>query len=345
MKRIKLFITISAICLMAVNPIISNASEDTGVTVEGTVESGEYTTIQISAEDDGNGTLLYAIDSDLPEAFQESNEFTVLRGSEHTVYVKDATGKISAQVYTVPIAEVDMEVNIGYSDTSSFSQLTDEEIEAIERGGGTVEEKVLTDNSDTAERLFYTITTKDEHVFYVVIDQSRSENNVYLLDQVTDQDLYALTGSSVDTGQSLSSAKEDIIDLTEQFTSNEIVETQKKESSVGDFFLYGILILLVAGVIYYYKIYKPKQTQKQELDDARELDEFESEEDQNDVVDFYVSNEEREAVLNEIINGSDFEDELMYDPELEEEKNEKDDEVYDEYDDDLDGPDEEEEDE
>ncbi len=346
MKRIRLLIIMSAICIMAADTITSYASESdysgtvftdtetpdltsnkaSDVTVEGTVGTSEYTTIQINAEDDGDGPLLYAIDSDLPEAFQTSNEFTVLRGSEHTVYVKDASGKISAQVYKVPVAEVDMEVNIGYSDTSSISQLTDEEMEAVENGGGTTAEKVVTDNSDTSERVFYTITTKDEHVFYMVIDQSRGENNVYLLDQVTDQDLYALTGSSADTGKGLSNAKEDTASLTEQEASGESADTQEKKSSAGDFLLYGILILLIAGAVYYYKIYKPKQAGKQELDDARDLDEFEPDEDPKDVLDFAVSKEEKEAVLREIVNKSDFDDdELMYDPDTEEEKSEEED--------------------
>jgi hypothetical protein len=299
--------------------VLETDSQDASVTVEGTVDSGEYTTIQVNAEDDSGGMLLYAIDSDAPEAFQSSNEFTVLRGSEHTVYVKDPSGKISAQVYKVPVAEVDMEVNIGYSDTSSSSLLTDAEKEAVEKGGGTVAEKVITDDSNTSERLFYTVTTKDEHVFYVMIDQSRSDNNVYLLDQVTDEDLYALTGGE---GKAAYPVKqEEPVDLTE-LMKTEQEDTPEKKGSPGDFLLYGVLILSAAGAVYYYKVYKPKQANKLEMDDARDLDEFEAEEEnEDDVLTFAISREEKENILKEIVNKDDFaeNEDLSYDP-YEEEK-------------------------
>lgn len=310
--------------------VLETDSQDASVTVEGTVDSGEYTTIQVNAEDDSGGMLLYAIDSDAPEAFQPSNEFTVLRGSEHTVYVKDPSGKISAQVYKVPVAEVDMEVNIGYSDTSSSSLLTDAEKEAVEKGGGTVAEKVITDGSNASERLFYTVTTKDEHVFYVMIDQSRSDNNVYLLDQVTDEDLYALAGG--EGKAAYPGEKEEPVDLTELMENTAQEDTPKEKGSPGDFLLYGLFILLVAGAVYYYKVYKPKQANKQEMDDARDLDEFEPEENEDDILTFAVSNEEKEKILHDIINKNDFEEneELAYDPYEEEKQGESENELEEE---------------
>ena len=66
-------------------PICANASE-----------GEEYITISVDAEDE-NGTVLYALDSDEPSAFGPSNEFTVLAGTDHTVYVKDAAGNVSSQ--------------------------------------------------------------------------------------------------------------------------------------------------------------------------------------------------------------------------------------------------------
>lgn len=326
----KLLIAIATVCFLSnvitvyaadidISDTLSSYStelQDVTVTVDGSSDTGEYTTIQVRA--DGFEPLLYAIDSDAPDAFQSSNEFYVERGSEHIIYVKDAAGKISAQKYKVPMSEIEMEVNIGYSDTSSIRQVTDEEIEAAEDGGGTVAEQVVTDDSPAAERVFYTITTKDEHVFYIVIDQSRSDNNVYLLDQVTDEDLFALTGSAPDNSDS----EKDIIDLVEQVSADtgNNLSGENKKSGAGDFLLYGFIILAMAGTFYYYKVYKPKMNRSKELDDAMDMDEFEAE-DQDDVIDFAVSKEEKEAVLNEIINKNDFDDdELTYDPYAEEER-------------------------
>lgn len=308
---------------------IISAGEDNSsgnLTVEGTVlTEGEYTIIRINAEDYGSGNLLYAIDSDAPDAFGPSNEFTVKKGSEHTVYVKDPAGNISAQVYRVPDAEMDLEVNIGYSDTSSAAMVTDEERAAIEPGGGEVAEQMVTDTSNTAERQFFTVTTKNDHVFYLMVDQSRSDNNVYLLDQVTDEDLYALAA----TGK-----KEEKSSIFQTAGNTETVaraeqpeEKNEKSNAGGDIFLYIVLIALAAAAFYYYKIYKPKQEKRNEYTDAKDIDEFENDEDDDtgEILDFTVSQEEKDELMNQILNGNDFdedmdpisEEELSYDPDEE----------------------------
>lgn len=323
MKKIKIMACIAlAVCCLLQGNTYSRAAEG---------ETEGYTTIRINAKDDSSGPLQYAIDSDAPEAFGSSNEFRVEPGSEHTVYVKDASGNISAQVYRVPDAAMDVEVNIGYSDTSSMAMVTDEKREVIENGGGTVAEQVISDGSSTAERLFYTITTKEGHVFYMIIDRNGGTDNVYLLDQVTDSDLYAL---AMDEGTPAEQEKKSsVFDIADNSSTTETpaeaagnANAGKEKSGGGDWFFILILILLGAAAFYYYKIYKPKQEQRKNASDAMDLDEFEAEDekDGNDVLDFAVSAEEREAELDAIINGSDFEDEanlpdeedfLNYDPE------------------------------
>lgn len=58
----------------------------------------EYITISVDAEDN-NGNLLYALDTDDPGSFSPSNEFSVPAGTNHTIYVKDSAGNITAQEY------------------------------------------------------------------------------------------------------------------------------------------------------------------------------------------------------------------------------------------------------
>lgn len=325
MKRVKRMIGMAAmICCFFHIPEYAMAAENVigdteNMTIEGTVSTeGDYTVIRINVQDNSNGPLLYAIDSDAPEAFGSNNEFTVIKGSEHTVYVKDVSGNITAQTYKVPDTDVDLEVSIGYSDTSSASMKTDAEIEAIEKGGGTVAEQVITDGSNDSERLFYTVTTKDEHVFYLMIDQSRSDNNVYLLDQVTDDDLYALAAGDEESKQK---EKETLIFDSEP--SADIATSQTpvtQTASAGDWFLWVVLILLAVAAIYYYKIYKPKQQKLNTLSDAMDLDEFEAEDEEEDeILDFAVSQEEKEELLRKIMENQqepeDMEEELNYDPE------------------------------
>ena len=80
-------------CLLFQMPVY--ASDSTGE---------EYITISVDAVDE-NGNLKYALDTDDPAAFTDSNEFVVPAGTSHTIYVKDAAGNISSPRYTVENAE------------------------------------------------------------------------------------------------------------------------------------------------------------------------------------------------------------------------------------------------
>jgi len=53
----------------------------------------DYITISVDAVDN-SGQMQYAIDSDDPSAFSNINEFTIPTGTSHTIYVKDAAGKV-----------------------------------------------------------------------------------------------------------------------------------------------------------------------------------------------------------------------------------------------------------
>lgn len=136
----------------------------------------EYITISVDAVDD-NGNLKYALDTDDPSAFTDSNEFTIAAGTSHTIYVKDVAGNVTSQIYepTSDIVDngptssvddgqkinIDLEIGQGSekkNDSSNFEYRSDEQIEP---GTGTVAEKIRTDGSEDAERIFYTFTTKE----------------------------------------------------------------------------------------------------------------------------------------------------------------------------------------
>lgn len=58
---------------------------------------------------------------------------------------------------------------------------------------------VVNTATDEDGKQFYTITTPDENVFYLVIDLQREQDNVYFLNAVTEKDLLALAEKSQDT--------------------------------------------------------------------------------------------------------------------------------------------------
>ncbi len=283
-KRWKMLLLISGLVFL-LNPLLTLAS------------SGEAT-ITVTAQDSGSGGLMYAIDSDAPEAFGTSNVFSVEAGSQHTIYVKDAAGNVSGQLVDAPLEDISLDVTVGAStedagytygslydgllgETEYSSYIT--ESEPAEYGAGTVDEKTVTDKN-TAEKVFYTVTTKDGHVFYMVVDNGHSDGNVYLLDQVTDADLMALAADGEDA-------------VTEQVVTEPIVLQEEptvpvvlaQEPAKKDFTWLIILLLaaLIGGVYYYLKIYIPKRDQKlddEDLDDAEDIDHFYNPDPEDEVI-------------------------------------------------------------
>lgn len=55
---------------------------------------------------------------------------------------------------------------------------------------------VVDNATDEDGKEFFTITTPSENVFYLVIDRQRTDNNVYFLNAVTEDDLLALAEKS-----------------------------------------------------------------------------------------------------------------------------------------------------
>lgn len=265
--------------------------------------ASNMTTITVDAADYESGGLMYAIDSDNPSAFSTSNEFVVEAGSSHTVYVKDAAGNISGQVIEAPIEKVGIEVTIGNdsTDTDVGTVETGRVTEPAEAGGGSLHEKTVTDGSSSSEKIFYTITTTDEKVFYMVIDNTRSADNVYLLNQVTTTDLISLAGGA----NAEPEKKEDSI-FTQEKKVDEIIKEEpiKKMDNKSTMPIVILVILLMGGGYYYMKIYKPKKAAEMELQDASDIDDFEVEEGDNEWEEEYSGydeDSEKEELLRNII--------------------------------------------
>ncbi len=277
----------------------------------------EYITISVDATDE-NGNLLYAIDTDDPSAFTSSNEFSVPAGTHHTIYVKDAAGNISSQEFNPSEANtqsgetdnrtvnIDVTLNntpelpdYGYSGMS----------EPAEAGQGTVYEKLTTDAADqNAERLFYTITTDEGEVFYMVIDQGQSSNNVYLLDQVNLSDLKTLAvDDSGETETEESSSLLDALNSDDQSIENNIKDTEasntsKKENTMIRNLIFLLIFAAAGGGYYYYKnIYKGKKDEQMDLMDALDKEDFVAEDESDEEADFGLDEDYQEQVMQQLI--------------------------------------------
>lgn len=288
----------------------------------------EYITISVDAVDE-NGNLKYALDTDDPAAFTDSNEFVVPAGTSHTIYVKDAAGNISSKEYlpadenesryasnteaTEDEQRIDIDLEIG-GDSSSQKEY---EITGnpVEPGSASVSSKIKTDGSDDAEKVFYTFTTKEGETLYLVIDQGQGSDNVYLLDTVSLGDLKVLADGQTSSYGSDTESKEDnllsaLTEADDEPTGGEDEQITKNSGRTSK--SNAVIILIFAavggGAYYYLKVYKNKKDEAMDVMDAMDLDEFEPEEEEEEV-DFDFDDAEKEKYLADLIN----EDESLYD--------------------------------
>lgn len=369
------------LCVYGSNTVYASDGEET-----------EYVTISVDAEDD-NESLLYALDSDASEAFSPSNEFTILAGTSHTIYVKDSAGNITSQEYT-PVERYEriyqqeeesgsvINIDLILDDTpapdySDYEYAGDLLTDPAESGKGTVYEKVETlANSIDSERVFYTVTTDEGEVFYLVIDQNQNNNNVYLLDQVKLSDLRALAvNDSGDTqtkeSESLLSSLNSSSNENERLNDEELMDNgssgeKKQSNSMASNLFILLIIAVIGGGIYYYKnVYKNKKDEQMDLIDAHDRDDFAPMEDDDDEeADFGLDENYQDQIMEELMNDELQEDmeQMLIDEQAEADalereifQNENTDEalyatshkmtdsiIDDDYDDELDAPDEEE---
>ncbi len=150
------------------------------------------------------------------------------------------------------------------------------------KGNATVVDDVKTEN----EKEFFTISTPNENIFYLIVDRARESENVYFLNEVTEQDLFSLTNTEKPKETAIPEQKELIctctqkcavgmvntqcelcsvnlkkcigadIENTEEKEKKEQSKTQNEKGTVI-FSIVGIVIAVIAG--YYFKVYRPKQ--------------------------------------------------------------------------------------
>lgn len=184
----------------------------------------------------------------------------------------------------------------GANTGSSGSQEETETPSAIPDGAFTPEGTgTVLDTATGADgdKQFYTITTEDGNVFYLIIDGKRDGNNVYFLNGVTEADLMALAEKSEGTMSVIPA--EDVCTCTDKCVAGEVntacpvckndlkgcagkekpAETEepaqaeqpkKDKGSAGTIIFIIIALLAVGGVGYYVKIARPKQQAEDDED-------------------------------------------------------------------------------
>lgn len=165
-----------------------------------------------------------------------------------------------------------------------------EEIPLTPNGQATV----LDHASEEDGKEFFTITTADNNVFYLIVDRQREEENVYFLNAVTETDLLSLAQADEQPELILEPEEEPDCSCTQKCEVGDVntlclvckenrkacvgevpeePEPVAKESNTG-MILFVVLTLAVGGAVgWYFKIYRPKQEFME--DDDSEEEEFE----------------------------------------------------------------------
>jgi len=137
-------------------------------------------------------------------------------------------------------------------------------------GTGTVVDNVTNENGIE----FFTITSANGNIFFLIIDRQRDMENVYFLNAVTERDLLALAEESGDTWE-MTSTPPPIIPGTPTVPEVEVVTEpehilEPEPVQSGGMGMIVLLIILALGggaAGYYFKIYRPQQQQSNTADE------------------------------------------------------------------------------
>jgi hypothetical protein len=121
---------------------------------------------------------------------------------------------------------------------------------------------VMDNATDEDGKEFYTITTPDEHIFYLIIDRQREAENVYFLNAVTIADLAALAEVSENpqtTPPPPATSEESPIEPTPVPEREPEPEPEQGGGNTVMYMIIAVLALIGGAAGWYFKVYRPKQ--------------------------------------------------------------------------------------
>lgn len=117
---------------------------------------------------------------------------------------------------------------------------------------------VVDNATDAEDKEFFTITTEDEAVFYLVIDRQRGSENVYFLNAVTVADLAALAELPEGAAPVTPAPEPDPGHDPAPDVEPEPTPQPEAKSNAGTLLLVAAVVLIGGRAAFYFKIYRPK---------------------------------------------------------------------------------------
>lgn len=298
-KRLLMAILALTLCVGAfLSPIRAYAASGEDTTPPTVRASINGETLHVEMSDDGSGVeaafingsrVNYRVDG----AFDVSLRDYAGSGEYISIYAVDFAGNKSDTVqlknpyYTAPTsssAPATSTPAASEATASTSSPAPTEEPEDTESSGpaettpftpdgtGTVMDNVTEPNG----KEFFTITTEDGNVFYLIVDRQRDSDNVYLLNAVTEADLMALAEKSGGAIQNTTPDPEPTPQETDPEPTPEPEPEPKSGGGSGSLIFIIIAAIAAGGIGYYFKILKPKR-QAPDIDDDYDEDDGDDE--------------------------------------------------------------------
>lgn len=209
--------------------------------------------------------------------------------------------------------------------TEHTEETTPETEDAVDNSedSGRVQGNITSSQTPTnGDKEFFTIKTKSDKVFYLVVDKTKTDNNVYFLTEVSENDLLNFTDSdSVVLPQNSAVSESKLPDVINDIGSSQQPETEEEETvketeetgnkdkkennNFSTYLIMGIALVGVVG-IYLVKVKKSKSSFNPEFDDDEDEEELEYESDEEE-----SDNSEEDPTEDENDNYSDEEDDYM----------------------------------
>lgn len=253
--------------------------------------------------------------------------------------VEETTRETESQMTTEETEETS-ENAVFYAEDITLSEpetinTGEERTRGYAQGVGSTGNVIITTNDLSGSLEFVPFTTKDGQQFYLLIDYSQSENNVYLLDTVTFNDLAHMAETVTDadgnpieytpTVRQTAAQEETTQRATEENTETETAKNKQKsgkENMLGSnaLLLAGLAVIIavaVVGITFYKKKTKKVDEDNDEFDfDSEESDEAEEDDnvfgkssetqEQQNLFDIDFVNDEKEVSDPESNDGIEF---------------------------------------
>jgi hypothetical protein len=216
-----------------------------------------------------------------------------------SAYAVDFAGNVSETVIiSNPLYDTPKMPAPEAGDSESESAVPENELRPFTPpGNGTV-----VDNPTGGDgKEFFTVTTPEDNVFFLIVDRQRDKDNVYLLNEVTEQDLMALATKKTTTGVSAIPTQSEPPAPTPEPEPEPKPEPPPANDGNGSLIFIIIAAAIAGGAGYYFKIMRPKQQADYDDEDYEdEADEDSSDEEYDDSDD-----DEPDAGLSGDDNGND----------------------------------------